>query len=261
MLEKRRTSQTPKPQASADTVKRQQPRAKKSAISAIARTAGKRPKTATVLALIASDDHVTAGIVGLRKKCAFMRRAHDLTGHPPLRRNTGGFEGLVRIVNGQQLSVASASAIHARVVATLRPLSAETVIAASDETLRSCGLSRPKIKTLRALSAAVADGLDLEQVAVMDEPAAMAALTAVSGIGPWTAEIYLMFCVGRADVFASGDLALQIAAQMLMGLEQRPSAKQMAEIAERWRPHRAVAARLLWAYYAEAKKQGIAVPI
>ncbi len=211
--------------------------------------------------MIATDAHVTVGITALRGTCAYIRKAHDLTGQPPLRRRAGGFDGLVRIINGQQLSVASAAAIHTRLVATLQPLTATTVLAASDETLRGCGLSRPKVKTLRALAKAVDAGLDLDGLATLDETEAMAQLTAVSGIGPWTAEIYLMFCVGRADVFASGDLALQVAAQMLMGLEQRPTSREMAVIAERWRPHRAVAALMLWAYYAEAKKQGLAIPV
>ena len=205
---------------------------------------------------------VQAAVKALRRKCAHMRKAHDLSGDPPLRRRSGGFEGLVRIVNGQQLSVASASAIFARVEAAIKPLTAEKLLSASDETLRSCGLSRPKIKTLRAISEAVVGGLALDGLADMDEEDAIALLTAVSGIGPWTADIYLMFCVGRADVFAPGDLALQIAAQMLMGLDTRPTARELAVIAhENWRPFRSVAARLLWAYYAVAKKQGIAVPV
>ena len=228
--------------------------------------AAKRPSKAqapvqSVVVCISSDDDVRAGIAALRRNCAFIRTAHDLTGHPPLRRRPGGFEGLVRIINGQQLSVASAAAIHARLEATLKPLTAEALLAASDETLRGAGLSRPKIKTLRAIATAVAGGLDLDALDQLPVEEATARLTAISGIGPWTADIYLMFCIGHADVFASGDLALQIAAQWLMGLEARPTAREMADIAERWRPHRAVAARLLWAYYAAAKRQGQAVPV
>ncbi len=219
------------------------------------------PILASPVSCIHTDDDVKAAIKALRRKCAHIRTAHDLAGHPPLRRRAGGFQGLVRIVNGQQLSVASATAIYARIEATLQPLTAEAMLAASDETLRGCGLSRPKIKTLRAISVAVMDGLLLEALDTVTAAEAIAQLTAVSGIGPWTADIYLMFCVGHADVFAPGDLALQVAAQMLMGLPLRPTAREMATIAERWRPHRAVAARLLWAYYAAAKKQGLAVPV
>ena len=226
-----------------------------------AKAARRTRVAAPSFSLIHTDDDVAAGIKALRRKCAFMRRAHDLAGQPPLRRRIGGFEGLVRIVNGQQLSVASASAIFARIEATLKPLTAKNLLAQKDETLRGCGLSRPKIKTLRAISEAVVAGLDLDAVATLPEDEAIERLTAVSGIGPWTADIYLMFCAGRADVFASGDLALQIAAQQLMELEARPTAKELAAIAARWQPWRAVAARLLWAYYAEAKKRGNAVPV
>ncbi len=210
---------------------------------------------------IETDADVSAGIMALRRRCSIMRAAHDAAGHPPLRRRAGGFDGLVRIVNGQQLSVASANAIHARLEAALAPLTAATILAAPEETLRACGLSRPKVKTVRAIAAAVETGLDLDHLADLPEEEAIARLTSISGIGPWTAEIYLMFCVGHADVFASGDLALQLAAQWLMRLDKRPGAREMAEIAERWKPHRAVAARLLWAYYAAVRKQGLAVPV
>ena len=210
---------------------------------------------------IHTDDDVAAAVKVLRRKCAYMRAAHKFGGHPPLRRREGGFGGLVRIINGQQLSVASATAIHARVEATFQPLTAAAILATSDDTLRACGLSRPKIKTVRALAEAVIGGLDLDHLTNLPAEEAIDRLTAVSGIGPWTADIYLMFCIGHADVFASGDLALQIAAQQLLGLDSRPNAREMAEIAERWRPHRAVAARLLWAYYAAAKRQGAAVPV
>ena len=210
---------------------------------------------------IESEADIKAAVRALRRKCAFMRAAHDFAGDPPLRRRAGGFEGLVRIVNGQQLSVASAAAIHGRVEAAIKPLTAKKLLATSDETLRGCGLSRPKIKTLRAIAEAVLGGLALDDLAHLPEDQALAQLTAVSGIGPWTAEIYLMFCIGRADIFASGDLALQIAAQMVMGLNERPTAKEIAVIAaERWSPWRSVAAGLLWAYYAETKKRG-AVPV
>ncbi len=210
---------------------------------------------------IETEDDVKVGVKDLRRQCVYMRQAHDVAGNPPLRRRTGGIEGLVRIINGQQLSVASATAIHTRVVATIKPMTAKKLLAVSDETLRGCGLSRPKIKTVRAVAQAVVDGLDLDRLATLPQAEAVAQLTAVSGIGPWTADVYLMFCIGHADVFAPGDLALQIAAQMLMGLDERPTAREMAVIAERWTPWRAIAAGLLWAYYAESKKQGLAVPV
>jgi DNA-3-methyladenine glycosylase II len=220
----------------------------------------RKPSAPHSITLLATETDIRVGLKALRRACPHMRKAHDRTGDPALRRRPGGFEGLVRIINGQQLSVASAAAIHARVTATLQPLTAKAIITASDETLRGCGLSRPKVKTVRALAAAVVGGLDLDRLGELLEADAHARLTAVSGIGPWTADVYLMFCVGSADVFAAGDLALQIAAQDVMGLAARPTSKEMAAIAERWRPWRAVAALVLWAYYAEMKKQGTALP-
>jgi DNA-3-methyladenine glycosylase II len=203
---------------------------------------------------IESDADVAQGVKALRRACAHMRKAHDLAGSPPLRRRSAGFEGLARIIVGQQVSVASANAIWARFAAAVVPMTAASVLARTDDELRGAGLSRPKIRTLRAISQAVVDGLHDDDVHT--------ALTAISGIGPWTADIFLMFCLGRADTFASGDLALQIAAHMLMDLDERPGPDELLELAERWRPWRSVAARLLWAYYAAAKAQkSSAVPV
>jgi DNA-3-methyladenine glycosylase II len=220
----------------------------------------RQPSTPVKFPLLAAQTDIQTGLKALRRTCPHLRKAHERTGDPALRRRPGGFEGLVRIINGQQLSVASAAAIHARVTATLQPLTASAILAASDDTLRGCGLSRPKVKTVRALAAAVQAGLDLDAFGTLAVSDAHARLTAVSGIGPWTADVYLMFCVGHADVFAPGDLALQIAAQHVMELETRPTTKEMAAIAERWQPWRAVAALVLWAYYAEMKKSGTALP-
>jgi DNA-3-methyladenine glycosylase II len=216
--------------------------------------------TPPTITLLQTKTDIRVGLKALRRQCPAIRKAHDRTGDPALRRRPGGFEGLVRIINGQQLSVASAAAIHARMTATLQPLTADAILQASDETLRGCGLSRPKVKTVRALAAAVHAGLDLDALGTQPVTDAHAQLTAVSGIGPWTADVYLMFCVGHADVFAPGDLALQIAAHDLMNLAARPTTKEMAVIAERWQPWRAVAALALWAYYAELKNSGTALP-
>jgi DNA-3-methyladenine glycosylase II len=110
------------------------------------------------------------------------------------------------------------------------------------------------VKTLRALSGAIVGGLDLDRLARAHETEVHEALTALPGIGPWSADIYLLFCLGRADAFAAGDLALQIAARAALGLEQRPSRDELFAIAERWRPWRGVAAHLLWAYYKVADR-------
>jgi DNA-3-methyladenine glycosylase II len=127
-----------------------------------------------------------------------------------------------------------------------------TLAGLSDEALRACGLSAQKVRYARALAAA---GINYDELATVPDEAAIAALTAVPGVGRWTAEIYLMFCLGRPDVFAPGDLALQEAARLLFGLAERPKPKALAAMAEPWAPWRAVAARLLWGYYAAVRRR------
>ena len=228
---------------------------KRSGVTGKPRTAAKPPVN------IVTDDDIRAGVVALRRKCRHFRHMHDRAGDPPLRRRPAGFEGLARIIVGQQVSVAAAAAIWTRFEASVRPMTPARVLALDDETLRGAGLSRPKVRTLRALSAAIAGGLDLENLDGHTDMEVHAALTAVSGIGPWTADVFIMFCLGRADAFAPGDLALQEAARMAMALDARPGKEEIAEIALRWRPYRGVAARMLWAYYAVAKAQKTAVPV
>jgi DNA-3-methyladenine glycosylase II len=212
----------------------------------------KTPKTRIIVA----EPDIREGIRALRRKCVFIRRMHDLAGDPPLRRREAGFEGLAQIVISQQVSVASAKAIWERLAAAVRPMTAQNVLETSDEALQLAGLSRPKIRTLRAISTAVVhDGLALDRFGVEPADAVHAALTSISGIGPWTADIFLMFCVGHADAFAAGDLALQEAARMALEMESRPSAQELLVIAERWRPWRGVAARLLWDYYRIIKQR------
>ena len=211
---------------------------------------------------INSEDDIRRGVKALRRACPVMRKAHDIAGDPPVRRHLAGFEGLARIIVAQQLSTASAAAIWSRVATTVRPLTAKRLLAADEPALRAAGLSRPKIRTLIALSRAVADGdLAIDQLDTATDEAVHEALTAVSGIGPWTADIYIMFCLGRADAFAVGDLALQIAAQHAAGLGERPKPAELAELAERWRPWRGVAARLLWAYYPHMRKVKDGAPL
>lgn len=211
--------------------------------------------------LIETEDDLKDGIRALRRKCPIARLMHDAAGMPPLRRRPAGFEGLARIVVGQQLSVASAAAIWGRTAALVHPFEAPRLHVIPDETLRGAGLSAGKIRTLRAIANAVQSGLDLENMAHLSEEDVHAALTSVTGIGPWTADIYIMFCLGRADGFPPGDLALQIALQMAAELETRPNAKELAIFAERWRPWRGAAAHLLWAYYKVRKSTGSALPV
>jgi DNA-3-methyladenine glycosylase II len=190
-----------------------------------------------------------AGVRALKRKCPHLRRVHERTGDPTLRRHAPGFEGLARIIVGQQLSIASAEAIWARVVRAARPMTPRAFLALGDQELRGAGLSRGKVRTLRAVCAAIEEGLDLNELAHAPEDTVHAALTAVPGIGPWSADIFLLFCLGRADAFAAGDLALQTAAMSALKLEERPSRETLLAIAERWRPWRGVAAHLLWADY------------
>jgi DNA-3-methyladenine glycosylase II len=211
--------------------------------------------------IIATEADIRAGVKALRRKCATMRHVHDTAGDPPLRRGLAGFEGLARIVVGQQVSIASAAAIWGRTTAACQPFEPATLLRLTDTRLAGAGLSRPKIRTLRAIAGACANGLDLAALEGASDEEIRAALTAVVGIGPWTADVYIMFCLGRADAWAPGDLALQIAMQRAFALAARPDKDDMVTFAERWRPWRGVAARLLWAYYAAVKAKGTAVPV
>jgi DNA-3-methyladenine glycosylase II len=202
--------------------------------------------------IIETDADVREGIRALRRKCVHLRRVHDFAGDPPIRRHAAGFEGLARIVVGQQLSLASAQAIWGRLALAVTPMVPRQFLKLSDDQLRQAGLSRGKVRTLRAVSEAVEGGLDLGRLAHAPDTAVQEALTTVPGIGPWSADIYLLFCLGRADAFAPGDLALQTAAADALSLDARPSRDELYAIAERWRPWRGLAAHLLWAYYKAA---------
>jgi len=199
---------------------------------------------------------LSAAVVALRERDPeIVGVMLEAAGHPPLRRREPGFAGLAWIVVGQQVSVASANAIYGRLNAAFPQLEAHALVAASEETLRSCGLSSPKMKTLRAIAHALeSKSLDLDALAAMRAEEAHAALCAVHGIGPWTADIFLLFCLGHPDAWPVGDIALQEAAKIVLGLRTRPDAKKLEKIGERWRPLRGVAARLLWAYYRVIKE-------
>ncbi|HEY8384159.1 MAG TPA: DNA-3-methyladenine glycosylase [Microvirga sp.] len=200
--------------------------------------------------ILDSDAALKAGLERLVTADAVMARLVEEGALPRLRKRPAGFEGLAWIVVGQQVSTASAAAIWGRVQEALGAVTAQRIAAASDEELKTLGLSAPKIRTLRALAEAVGSGaLPLGDLAAMDAEAAHGRLTAVKGIGPWTADVYLLFCLGHPDIFPAGDLALQEAARAALRLETRPDAKALARLAERWRPWRGVAAKVLWSYY------------
>ena len=205
--------------------------------------------------LIDCAAHLDAAVLALRDIDREVIEAMlDLCGPVPLRQSEPGFDGLAAIIISQQVSVASANAIFARLRAAFSPLSARAVLAADEASLKACGLSAAKIRTLRALAQAIEqDGLDLGDLASHSAETAHNMLVAIKGIGPWTADIFLMFCLGHPDAWPCGDLALQEAARLALKLDARPDAKNLDAIGERWRPHRAVAARILWAYYRVAK--------
>ena len=173
-----------------------------------------------------------------------------------LRRREAGFPGLAAIVCGQQLSTASAAAIRARLFAAFDPFHHDTVRKARTDKLKRLGLSAAKIKAIREIGKALAQQrIDLTKVGEMDADAAHAALVALHGVGPWTADIYLLFCLGHADAFPAGDLAVQESARIAFSLRKRPDAKALTKLAEAWRPWRGVAAHLLWAYYHAVKRR------
>ncbi len=176
-------------------------------------------------------------------------------GPPPLRRRPGGFAGLASIVTSQQLSTASAAAIWARLDAAFVPFDPARIRRARATTLARLGLSAGKIRTLKAITAAIADGLDLDALADWPADQAHRVLTAVHGIGPWTADIYLLFCLGNADAWPAGDLAVQEAMRLAFALPSRPTVKEMIVHAEQWRPWRGVAACLMWSYYRAVKRR------
>jgi DNA-3-methyladenine glycosylase II len=175
-------------------------------------------------------------------------------GRPPLRRRQGGFAGLAWIIVSQQLSTASANAIWSRLRARFSPFEADAIRRARSGTLLRAGLSAAKVKTLKTIATAITRGeLNLDALSDLPADEAHARLTVLHGVGPWTADIYLLGSLGHADAWPAGDLALQEAARIALALPARPTTKQMGPLAEPWRPYRAVAARLLWTYYRKIK--------
>ncbi len=180
-------------------------------------------------------------------------------GPPSLRKREAGLNGLIRIIISQQVSTASANAIYQRYCERFESACASDLSRADDSDLRACGLSSPKIRTLRHLASALENGeLDLDALAAGDSDFVRAQLTAVKGIGPWTADVYLLFCLGHPDVWPAGDLALQEGVRLALNLRERPNAARLEKISKRWQPWRAVAARLIWAYYATQRNASAA---
>ncbi|WP_409337812.1 DNA-3-methyladenine glycosylase family protein [Afipia sp. P52-10] len=178
-------------------------------------------------------------------------------GPPALRRRAPGFAGLASTICGQQLSTFAAAAIWARMVEAYDELHHDHIRQARADKLRRLGLSVAKIKTLKFIAGEIAAGrLDLAALADAPADAAHAALTKLHGIGPWTADIYLLFCLGHGDAWPAGDLAIQEAVRIGLGLRARPTVKEMATLGEAWRPYRGAAAHLFWSYYKVVKASG-----
>ncbi|SOE16629.1 DNA-3-methyladenine glycosylase II [Hoeflea halophila] len=187
-----------------------------------------------------------------------LARAIELSGPVPLRRKPPGFAALAEIILSQMVSKASANALWRKLELAAGEITPAAVLALSPDALRETGLSRAKAETLRRVGEAVICGeLDLEHLCRLEARAAIRTITAIKGVGPWTAEVYLLFCAGHPDVFPAGDVALQSAAAKILGLEARPGSKDLYRLAEVWSPWRGVAARLLWAYYAAVMRRDV----
>lgn len=191
---------------------------------------------AVVAELVAADDHLA--------------RVVAEHGVPPFWSREPGFRALVLLILEQQVSLASAAAAYRRLRDRVRTVTPETVLACSPEELRADGVSRQKDRYLRALADAVASGaLDLEGLAAHDDDTVRAALVALPGIGRWTADVYLLACLGRPDLWPVGDRALQVAVAEALDLPDVPDPVALEGLGERWRPHRSSAARVLWHGY------------
>jgi DNA-3-methyladenine glycosylase II len=212
--------------------------------------------------IIRGHADIAAGLAHLLETDPRLGEIARIAGKLPLRRAPPDLAGLVAIVISQQVSVASASAIAARLRALVDPLTAEALLACGEDVFRQAGLSGPKQRTLRHVAEAILAGaLDLRAVARKPVEHAIAEMTAIKGIGPWTAEIYLLFCAGHPDIFPAGDMALQEAVRLGFALPSRPTEKELRAIAERWQPWRGVAARLFWRYYGQQRRGGDAMPL
>jgi DNA-3-methyladenine glycosylase II len=208
---------------------------------------------------IHTEADLDAALGGLLKADPRLNTILSIAGRPALRRRPDGFAGLASIVVAQQLSTASAKAILNRLTVAFDPLDHSAILRARRDRLARLGLSAAKIRTLKVIAKAIDHG-DLDLAALIELPAdeAHRVLTAFHGIGPWTADIYLLFCLGHADVWPSGDLALQEAVRLAFALKTRPTTREMGPIAERWRPWRGAAACLLWSYYRVTKQREVA---
>ena len=195
------------------------------------------------------DTVLAAPLRVLARRDADIRAVYRRCGLPAIRRHDPGFSGLLRIIVAQQVSAASARAIIGR-LETVPPLVPESFLSLDEAALRRIGLSRQKVRYGRALAEDVMAGrIDFAAIAALDDEAAIERLSQVSGIGRWSAEVYLLFALRRPDIWPADDLALRVALQRLKSLSERPSRDEMMALGEDWRPYRSAAARLLWHFY------------
>ncbi len=212
-------------------------------------------KAPVVIELDVTDaKQLSRAVKALAKECHIIKAAHDYVGVPEWRTRAGDYAGLARIIAYQQLSTKAAGTIWGRVEVLLGKVTPKAVLAADIDALRACGMSRPKIAHIRSIAEAVETGtLNLRRVARKSDDEARQELTAVKGIGPWTADVYLMFCLGRWDVFPHADIGLSEAYRMISGERKRHPPSKFLRTGERWRPYRGVAAHMLWAYINAAR--------
>jgi DNA-3-methyladenine glycosylase II len=184
-----------------------------------------------------------------------LRLIYQTHGVPPMWARRPGFVTLLRIVLEQQVSLVSARSMFERLKSNIDPFTAETFIESGEAYLRSLGVTRQKARYCVAVAEAFTNG-KLTRLGRLADEDAHAALLTITGVGPWTASIYLLMALRRADIWPNGDVALATAVGKLRGMQSRPSFAQLAEMAETWRPYRSVAARMLWQYYLEEQNRG-----
>jgi len=194
-------------------------------------------------------------ITTLARQDPRLREVLATTGLPTLRRRPPGFAGLAQIIVGQQLSTASATAIWNRLSQAFDPFAPDAIRRATTTRLAKLGLSAAKIKALKSIATELrAKRLDLDALADLDADQAHAVLTALHGVGPWTADVYLLFCLGHSDAWPAADIGIQEGIRLGLGLESRPTTKETTDLADPWRPLRGAAAHLWWAYYRAARR-------
>ena len=205
------------------------------------------------MGLICAPQQLEQGVEALAGEPVF-RAILDRAGMPRFRRRRNGFATLLHIILEQQVSIDAAAAMHRRLTGLCRPLAPEPFLALDDATLRACGFSRQKMDYARRLAQAVASGVfDFDRLEEAEDNAVLADLIALKGIGRWSAEIYLIFALGRSDIWPAADLGLQLAVADCLGLDARPGERELRQIGDTWAPWRSVAACLFWQSYLHAR--------